>query len=375
MRLSLRRFNVPRLALKLFVATFVVLSGIVSVAAQSRDVNFPTPIFTDEIAGRIQPRDLGDARLTRHFYTFNGREGDLVITVESTNLDGDVDLFTADSLRPLTKITLYAGASGTKATKSIYLRQEEPLVLRVEGRTSGETDAVYRIRFDGAFAASNRQPSESPETPTLDESTARRPNSRRVTSVGARIEEPPAETAGAQPADPQPTPAATPESETTTQTARRGTRRNTPRRNPPRPSASNRSRQTPAPAETPETARTDDSRAPETPAESAEATPARRANTSRTRPPRRSSTRRQQPAERASADVPADETAAEPASTTPAPPSPRLIIVTRDGETLERDMSTVHRVTVQNNQVVVVGKDGKVMRQPLANVLRMSIEP
>ncbi|HEX8853635.1 MAG TPA: hypothetical protein VF754_09120, partial [Pyrinomonadaceae bacterium] len=62
--------------------------------------------------------------------------------------------------------------------------------------------------------------------------------------------------------------------------------------------------------------------------------------------------------------------------TTPAPPpSPRLIIVTRDGETFERDMSTVHRVTVQNNQVVVVGKDGKVTRQPLANVLRMTIEP
>jgi hypothetical protein len=60
---------------------------------------------------------------------------------------------------------------------------------------------------------------------------------------------------------------------------------------------------------------------------------------------------------------------------TPPAPSQRLIIVTKDGETLERDMSGVRRVTVENNQVVIVGRDGKVTRRPLASVLRMSIEP
>jgi len=357
-----------------FALAVFALSSIASVGAQSRDVNFPTPVFTDEIAGRIQPRDLGDARLTRHFYTFNGTEGDLVITVESTGLDGDVDLFTADSLRPLTKITLYAGASSTRASKSVYLRQAEPLLLRVEGRTNGETDAVYRIRFDGAFTASSRQPHDSPEPPTLSEPSARTPNSRRVTSVGARIDEPPSETAATQP-EPQPAPSATPESEATQPTNRRGTRRSTPRRNTPRASASTRTRQTPP--DTPETAtaRTDDARPTETPAEPTGANPPRSTNRSRTRPPRRTSTRREQPAERASTDVPADDAAGASATTPAPPPSPRLIIVTRDGETFERDMSTVHRVTVQNNQVVVVGKDGKVTRQPLANVLRMTIEP
>ncbi|HEV2706938.1 MAG TPA: hypothetical protein VGV59_13495 [Pyrinomonadaceae bacterium] len=375
MRLSLRRFNSPRLALKVFVVTVAFLSAVASVAAQSRDVNFPTPVYANEITGRIQPRDLGDARLTRHFYTFDGTEGDLVITVESTDLNGDVDLFTADSLRPLTKITLYAGASSTKATKSVYLRQGEPLVLRVEGRTSGETDAVYRIRFEGAFAASTRQPTDIPETPTLAEPTARNPNSRRVTSVGARIDEPPTETAEARPAESQPTPEATPESETTTPAARRGTRRNNTRRTtPPRASASNRTRQqTPAPTDAPETARAEEARPAETTPENAAETPARRTNRSRTRPPRRSSTRREQPAERAATDAPPGAATAESAS--PAPPSPRLIIVTRDGETFERDMSMVHRVTVQNNQVVVVGKDGRVTRRPLADILRMSIEP
>ena len=38
-------------------------------------------------------------------------------------------------------------------------------------------------------------------------------------------------------------------------------------------------------------------------------------------------------------------------------------------------MSGVRRVTVENNQVVIVGRDGKVTRRPLASVLRMSIEP
>ena len=59
----------------------------------------------------------------------------------------------------------------------------------------------------------------------------------------------------------------------------------------------------------------------------------------------------------------------------PEAPGPRLIIVTKDGETLEREMSTVRRVTVENNQVVVVTRDGKTIRQPMANVLKMSIEP
>jgi hypothetical protein len=48
--------------------------------------------------------------------------------------------------------------------------------------------------------------------------------------------------------------------------------------------------------------------------------------------------------------------------------------VTKDGETLERDMSTVRRVTVEGNQLIVVTKDGKIIRQPMTNVLRMSIE-
>ena len=54
---------------------------------------------------------------------------------------------------------------------------------------------------------------------------------------------------------------------------------------------------------------------------------------------------------------------------------PKLIIETNDGTFIDRFMSSVRRVTVENGQVVVVGKDGKVQRVPLASVVRMTIAP
>ena len=42
---------------------------------------------------------------------------------------------------------------------------------------------------------------------------------------------------------------------------------------------------------------------------------------------------------------------------------------------VERFMTTVRRVTVENGQLIVITKDGKIERQLMANVLRMSIEP
>jgi CRISPR/Cas system-associated endonuclease Cas1 len=51
------------------------------------------------------------------------------------------------------------------------------------------------------------------------------------------------------------------------------------------------------------------------------------------------------------------------------------MIETNDGTLVDRYMTTVRRVTVENGQVVVVGKDGKIQRIPLANVVRMTIAP
>ncbi len=364
----------------------IIILCVSSGFAQSRDVSYPTPVGSNEITGRIAPRDIGDARLTRHFYTFTGLEGDLIMTVESTDFNGDVDLFTAGSLLPLTKVTLYAGSEGTKATKSVYLRKEEPLVLRVEGRSAGDGEAVYHIRFEGAFSPSSRQLAQTPEpsTPTLSETGSRDKTTRRVNSIGARIEEPATETAAETP----PAGEATPTSEKApSSTATRRT--TTPRRNrPARSSARTNTRRTNTPdaKRTGETARADESRtgAPSTENSTAEKTGANEPDTSA---PAKPKTARPRPTRRGRRNVPATEQSATAVPTdspdgsstapltAPASTSPRLIIVTRDGETLERDMSTVRRVTVENNQIVVTGKDGRITRQPMANVVRMSIEP
>jgi hypothetical protein len=74
---------------------------------------------------------------------------------------------------------------------------------------------------------------------------------------------------------------------------------------------------------------------------------------------------------------PTGSVAASPAETpaSPAPLSARLVLVMRDGETFERDMASIRRVTVENGVLVIVSKNGKTERQPMNAVLRMSIEP
>jgi hypothetical protein len=74
--------------------------------------------------------------------------------------------------------------------------------------------------------------------------------------------------------------------------------------------------------------------------------------------------------------TPAEEPKPKPAPAEPEPEvGPRLVIETNDGTLINRSMSTVRRVTVENGQVVVTGKDGKIDRILLANIVRMSIAP
>lgn len=367
----------------LCVAAFTFLVwGAELCAAQSSDVAYPAPILSEEVAGRIAPRDIGDARRTRHFYTFRGTEGDLIVTVEGAELSGDVDVFTATTMRPLVKVTLYGGTP-TKVTKSVFLRREETLILRVEARAAGDTEGTYRIRFGGSFAPAPAGLAQAPETvaPATAGNDRRGRNVRRVTSTGARIEEPVVEVPTLEEASaaPTPTPSEPPAESAAGRTPTRresprsrrgrGTRASTPR--PRAPSAERTPAETSSGTETTGEGTTAAANpTTETPRETAPGTGTR---TTRPRTPRRrTSPRRTPPAERA------ETTAAEtttPAESAPPAASPRLIIVTKDGETLEREMSTVRRVTVENNQVVVITRDGKTIRQPMANVLKMSIEP
>ncbi len=133
----------------MFLTFFFVLYSL----AQSNDQNFPTPITTNEIAATIKARDMGDSRLTTHFYAFNGVQGDIFISVITKNFSGDIDIFTVEGLRPLTKMVIYADGGVNETGRLIYLRKPEKLLLRIEGRTPGDDAAIYRIRFGGSFVA------------------------------------------------------------------------------------------------------------------------------------------------------------------------------------------------------------------------------
>jgi hypothetical protein len=365
--------------LLLTVAAFLLsLAAGVTLRAQSSEANFPTPVFASELSGRIAPRDLGDPRRTRHFYTFRGTEGDLVVNLETNELIGDVDVFTAAGFRPLLKFTVLGDAA--RLTKSFYLRKEETLVLRVEARAVGDVEGTYRISFGGSFLPAppelaNQTP---PEAPTVSSNAPR--GTRRVTATGARIEEPKPElTPAAESATAEPTSAPTPAPARTTGRRSNANRRGRNTRPAPPRSRPAESAAQPAPAnpEGTEAKPAEEANTGTTtpaPAEKpAPATPSRRRGARNTR---RGSTRESAEARRTepSAQPPADAQP-EPAPAPAPAPTQRLIIVTKDGETLERDMSGVRRVTVENNQVVIVGRDGKVTRRPLADILRMSIEP
>jgi hypothetical protein len=311
---------------KLF-AVVVLLLAVACASAQSIDPNAPSPVRSNSITGRIAARDLGDARLTDYYYAITGTPGDLLITVNSTNLNGDIDVFTAGTLRPLLKLTLYAESSAP-VTKGIYLRKREDLILRIEARSPNDDEGTYRLFFGGSFEPIVGGPEISEaETPNTEPITPGERKTKRVSSVGARIEEPVTEVTTATPA-PEPTPEPTPEAK---------------------------------PVETP-------AAKPEKSPETESERPATARNTRGRRPIRR-------PAPRVKETPPPVVEEPKPKPEPEPEVGPRLVIETNDGTLINRSMSTVRRVTVENGQVVVTGKDGKIDRILLVNIVRMSISP
>ncbi|MGH9819191.1 MAG: hypothetical protein ACRD43_03395, partial [Pyrinomonadaceae bacterium] len=153
--------------------------------AQSTSQNFPTPVTTGEVKGEIRARDIGDPRLTTYFYTFNGSQGDMFVNVVSKNFNGDIDIFIADGLKPLSKIVVYADISDTETGRVIYLRQPAKIILRVEGRTPNDDPAIFKLKFAGSFVASTDIGEQEPDLPEVTGAN----NSRtKVNSVGTVIE-------------------------------------------------------------------------------------------------------------------------------------------------------------------------------------------
>jgi hypothetical protein len=313
----------------LFAALFLIVALGQSASAQSTELEYPTPVRANEISGTITARDLGDPRLTRYYYSLTGTPGDLIVIAEGRNLEGDVDVFTAGTLRPLAKVSFYAGGTTSGGAKTIYLKNRESLILRVEARTPNDNEGSFRIRFEGSFEpVLGDVVVPDPVGPPSTETSSAGKKTRRVNAVGARIAEP------EEPAVAETSPDSTTEK-------------------PAENSA----------AETPTS----------TTAEATKPAPTRpRPRNRRSRTPR--STRATTPPAETATTMPTLEPTPAPA-TEPEVAGPRLIIETRDGMRVERYMTTVRRVTVERGQLVVVTRDGKVERQPMSNVLRMAIEP
>jgi len=338
----------------------LILTAVISVSAQSSDQDLPTPVHAYEISGAIPALDLGDPRLTRHFYAFNGTHGDLLITVESKNLNGDVDVFTSVTFKPLVKIPMYAQASSSLTTKSIYVRSEEILILRVEARTPNDDPGQYRVRFGGAFAAfsggipvQEEQEASAPEPIRISSGRT----TRRVSSVGARIE------GSAATPTPQPTPVS---EEPPAEAAKTDAATTGPEGAKSTKSSKNRATAGRAPRERkPPKSKTSDAAKNE----SAKTTP------TETTPPKTDATENEEkPTEVKPAVTEPEKKPEQDVIPATPPPGAHLIIEEKDGTRIDRPMSTVSRVIVANGIIIVYLKNGKIEKLALADVARMTIE-
>lgn len=315
---------------------------LVSAKAQSTNQDFPTPVAGSEVSGKIPARDVGDARLTNYFYVFNGTQGDVFINVTATNLNGDIDVFTVGSLRPLTKISLYAGESATETGRVIYLRKPEKLILRIEGRTPNDNPATFRIKFAGSFVP--LETTAETEAPKLPEIKPDENNNVRVNSVGTIIE-----------IKPKPTP--TPK-ETTAKVEREA--------KPEREVKDEEKSGDEQAAEETSAKVTVTGETPKAKKEAPAKTPTRRKT-----PPASDTSKTKTPANLSRAKTPPKTPESETPKETPSNPLAdlRLIVLFKDGTRMERPMSEISRVNVDNKgMLTIVTKDGKIERHSILDV-------
>lgn len=309
--------------IRAFVA-LVVLSAFTF--AQSSDQNFPTHVTSNDINGRISARPIGDARLTTYFYLFEGTQGDIFINVATTNFTGDIDVYAADSMKPLTKMVMYADAGRSETGRLIYLRQSARLLLRIEGRTPNDDAATFRIKFAGSFVALAPETYEPPPTVASKQSAVSSQQSAAKTDVsesrpvgtGAKTENQ-SETAKV-PEDPKPK-TEDPSSDTVYE--------------------NKSAKVTVKPTKPPPVKK--------------------RTTTAKTAKPK--------PAAR------------KPKTANPKPPSEpdplaniKLVVVFKDGTVIERPMTEISRFSFDNGRLTVVEKNGTITRYQMTTISKVTIE-
>lgn len=298
--------------------------------AQSTDSSFPTPVTTSEITGVIKARDVGDSRLTTYFYEFDGGQGDIFINVVTKNLSGDIDVYTAEGLRPLTKVVIYADIGTSETGRLVYLRKPERLILRVEGRSPGDEPATYRIKFAGSFIA--MKPVKVEKEPVVDAEVKAEDTGIRVNSVGTIL-----------PSEPKPVPPKKVEVE--------------------KPKVEKTVAEKPKEKETKEPSKKPVVVVKDFPSETKKIeTPKKEGDTAKTttkRPPKPKNT-----------DEPPKvvEPKVDPLA------SIKLVVQMKDGEVIESPMSEVLKFSVDKGVLTVIMKDGKISRYSILVVAKITIE-
>nr|AUN37318.1 hypothetical protein [uncultured bacterium] len=347
--------------------TALVFAG--SVYSQSSDQNYPTPITSSELSGVIKARDIGDSRTTTYYYAFEGSQGDIFINVVVKNLAGDIDIFTADGLLPLTKMVFYPDIATNETGRLIYLRKPERLLLRIQGRPPADDPATFRIKFGGSFIAlAPRKGDAEPKAPKVE---SKGDTGIKVNSVGTILEVAPktkpekdtkiAETLP-EPTKPAPVKQGSPAEKKTTE------------------------KQAITPDETatrtkPEVIVTGPPEVPTIIGDKAASRPAdvSTAEKKPVKPPPRRNTGRATPAK--TTKTTAAQATEEKADTTaeverPVDPlaSIHLVVELKNGDVIERPMSEVLRFSVDRGILVVIGKDGKTTRHPILDVAKVTIQ-
>ena len=329
-----------------FLAAFALLLILQTAAAQSSDQNLPTAVLSNEINGTVRALDLGDPRLTQHFYAFDGTAGDLIITLSSKNLNGDVDVFTAVTFRPLMKISMYAQTATPEVVKSIYLRSRQILILRVEARSPNDEIGSYHSRFSGSFATFSGGIAVAENTEQGNEGENERKSN--VSSVGARIEQPATPTEATTEPPPEETPKASPTPAPRSTRGGRNVRKGTPRSTRNRPAPRTTQAAKIEPPKTEKTEKAEEKKPEEGEEKSGAPVEEKPATPIKTNEP-------EAPAARAS--------------------GPHLTIERSDGNRLDRPMSAVRRVVIESGVIVVTLRNGRVERIPMSMIVKMAIEP
>jgi len=364
-----------------FWALCAVFLFSVPLYAQSSDQAYPTAITENQISGVIKARDIGDPRVTTHYYTFNGRQGDLFINIVTKNLSGSVDVFDTEGMKPLTNIIVYADVAQSETGRVIYLRKPGKLILRVQGRTPNDDPAEYQIKFAGGFEAATPTGDEPPVPKVTD--AGENNSGVRVNSVGTII-------AIIPKPKPTPKPADTAKSEDTTENKKVDEEKAAKSEEQPEAAPT----ETPAEKSTEETVKTATS-------EPAKAASKRTVARAKPQNPKRVKPKTDQEAKVAPTDT--DMSSSETAKKTEAADEDRrskpevvitdntakkqpaeskvsplanvnLVIVFKDGRKVERPMTQVERFTVDQTTLTVIGTNGRIAKFSIFEVASVTIQ-